>query len=277
MGFGTLFRGLETRGLGHSDHFGPFGALRAGNGHPPRCHHWPVPARLPSLLAPPVGFAHRGARAHAPENTLEAFTLALRLGATGLESDVWITSDGVAVLDHDGIVGSRLRRRPIAETTHAELPDHIPRLGDLYAECGTSFELSLDIKDPAAIAEVIAVARDAAAEDRLWVCHDDWSLVATWRVLSREVKLVDSTQVRYMKDGPERRAANLSAAGIDAVNLHHREWSGGLTTLFHRFDVLTLAWDAQFDRTLETVLDAGIDGVFSDHVDTMMAAIARFA
>ena len=64
--------------------------------------------RLPSLLVPPVAFAHRGARAHAPENTLEAFRLALRLGATGLESDVWLTSDGVPVLDHDGVSGGRL-------------------------------------------------------------------------------------------------------------------------------------------------------------------------
>ncbi|MGA1075335.1 MAG: glycerophosphodiester phosphodiesterase, partial [Ilumatobacteraceae bacterium] len=58
--------------------------------------------RLPSLLDPPIMFAHRGARAHAPENTIEAFQLALRLGATGLESDAWLTADGVVVLDHDG-------------------------------------------------------------------------------------------------------------------------------------------------------------------------------
>lgn len=51
-----------------------------------------------------IGFAHRGARAYAPENTLEAFALALKLGADGLESDVWLTADGVPVLDHDGSV-----------------------------------------------------------------------------------------------------------------------------------------------------------------------------
>ena len=55
--------------------------------------------RLPSLIDEPIAFAHRGARAHAPENTLEAFALGLRLGATGLESDVWLTADGIAVLD----------------------------------------------------------------------------------------------------------------------------------------------------------------------------------
>src|SRR3954462_12958880 len=102
---------------------------------------------LPSLRVPPIGFAHRGAKAHAPENTLEAFLLARRLGATGLESDVWCTADGVAVLDHDGVVGSRFRRQPIGDVARAALPAHIPALADLYAECGTEFELSLDVKD----------------------------------------------------------------------------------------------------------------------------------
>jgi hypothetical protein len=53
----------------------------------------PMASRLPALHRPPIGFAHRGARADAPENTLEAFRLALDKGATGLESDVWLTAD----------------------------------------------------------------------------------------------------------------------------------------------------------------------------------------
>ena len=60
--------------------------------------------RLPSQLAAPIAFAHRGARAYAQENTIEAFTMGLQMGATGLESDVWMTADGVPVLDHDGLV-----------------------------------------------------------------------------------------------------------------------------------------------------------------------------
>jgi glycerophosphoryl diester phosphodiesterase len=235
----------------------------------------PAP-RLTSLRTPPVGFAHRGARAHAPENTLEAFELALRLGATGLESDVWLTADGEPVLDHDGFAGGRVRRRRIAATRAADLPPHIPRLADLYATCGTAFDLSLDIKDPDAIAHVVAVARDAGAEHRLWVCHPDWELVATWRDLSPAVKLVDSTRLKRIKEGPERRAAALRGAGIDALNLHHTDWSGGLVALLHRFDRYALAWDAQFDRVLVELVDSGIDGVFSDHTDRMMAAIGRF-
>jgi glycerophosphoryl diester phosphodiesterase len=230
---------------------------------------------VPSLLVPPIAFAHRGARAHARENTLEAFALALRLGATGLESDVWRTADGVAVLDHDGQVGTRLRRRSIDEVTRAQLPAHIPTLEELYADCGATFELSLDVKDPAAVDATVAAARAAGAPERLWLCHHDWRLLREWRMQYSDVRLVDSTRLRYMRHGPERRASQLTDAGIDAVNLHESDWTGGLTTLFHRFNVFAFGWDAQFDRVLDNLLTMGVDGLYSDHVDRMMAAVAR--
>jgi glycerophosphoryl diester phosphodiesterase len=230
------------------------------------------------LRRPPIGFAHRGARAHAPENTLEAFRLALRLGATGIESDVWLTADGDAVLDHDGVIG-RLRRERIRNLQRHALPSHIPSLRELYEECGDGFELSLDVKDPAAAPVVIATARSvsATAEERLWLCHHDWRVVAGWRELSPVVKLVDSTRASRMPEGPERRAATLKAAGIDAVNLHHTDWTGGSVALFHRFGLLALAWDCQHERILDEMLDAGIDAVYSDHVDRMVSALARAA
>ena len=233
--------------------------------------------RIPSLRTPPIGFAHRGARAHAPENTLESFKLALRLGATGLESDIWLTSDGVAVLDHDGVVGGRVRRRSIADVTKDTLPVHIPTLEQLYEACGADFELSLDVKDPAALDATVAAARAAGAADRLWLCHHDWRQVAAWRATNPDVHLVDSTRLRAMKDGPERRASQLADAGIDAVNLHESDWTGGLTTLFHRFGIICFGWDAQLDRVLAQLLDAGIDGVYSDHVDRMVESLAALS
>jgi glycerophosphoryl diester phosphodiesterase len=236
-----------------------------------------VPTRLPSLRRPPIGFAHRGARAHAAENTLEAFRLALRLGAPGLESDVWLTADGQAVLDHDGVVGGRLRRSPISSIDRHALPSHIPTLRELYEECGGDFELSLDIKDAAAAAAVVAVAREVGAESRLWLCHHEWLVAASWRELSPAARLVDSTRLRRMTDGPERHAAAVAAAGIDAVNLHHTDWNGGRVALFHRFGLLAFGWDCQHERVLDEVLDAGIDAVYSDHVDRMVTAIDRTA
>ncbi|MGK2948168.1 MAG: glycerophosphodiester phosphodiesterase [Acidimicrobiales bacterium] len=238
-----------------------------------------MPTRLPSLLRPPIGFAHRGARANAPENTIESFRLAVKLGATGLESDVWLTADGEAVLDHDGVVRQGLRKRPIAEVDRAALPEHIPTLQELYADVGTTLPLSLDVKDPAAFGAVVAVARAAggAALENLWLCHHRFAQLAAWRQADAEVHLVDSTFLGRLPDGPERRAAELASNGIEAINLHHSEWTGGLTTLFHRFEVICFGWDAQFDRTLDDLLDTGIDGVYSDHVDRMVDALTRAA
>jgi glycerophosphoryl diester phosphodiesterase len=235
-----------------------------------------VAPRLPSLLRPPIGFAHRGARANAPENTIEAFRLAVRLGATGLESDVWRTADGVAVLDHDGIVRSGLRRRPISELQRAQLPHHIPTLEELYDAVGTGLPLSLDVKDPAAFEPTVAVARAAGndALSRLWLCHYRLDQVVTWRAACEEVRLVDSTRLQRVPEGAEHRAATLSGAGIDALNLHHSEWSGGLVALVHRFGVHCFGWDAQQPRILSGLLDMGIDAVYSDHVDRMTEALS---
>ncbi len=229
-----------------------------------------------SLVDPPIAFAHRGARGDAPENTLQAFRLGLELGATGLESDVWLTADGVPVLNHEGFVRARLRRRTIADVPLGELPSDIMSLERLYEECGSSYELSLDIKDPDAAGAVVAVAgRYGEAPGRLWLCHPDWQQVAVWRALSDDVHLVDSTRLRRIKEGPERRAAALADAGVDAVNLHYTDWSGGLTTLFHRFGRYCFGWDCQHARVLADILAAGIDAVYSDHVEAMMAAVAR--
>lgn len=229
----------------------------------------------PPLRVPAVLFAHRGARAHAPENTLEAFRLGLRLGATGLESDVWVTSDGRAVLDHDGVVGGLLRRRRIADTAAGDLPEHVPTLSELYEECGGDHELSLDLKDPAALDEVLRVAGEAGALPRLWLCHPDLDVLAGVREREPTVRLVNSTRLAAMADGPERRAAQLREAGVDAVNLHHSEWTAGLVALFHRFGRYALGWDAQQPRVIRALLDMGIDGVFSDHVDRLVDAAAE--
>jgi glycerophosphoryl diester phosphodiesterase len=233
--------------------------------------------RLEPLVGRTIGFAHRGARAHAPENTLEAFRLALKLGATGLETDIWVTADGEPVCDHDGTVGGRFRRRPIADVLRRDLPAHIPSLAELYEEVGTEVPLSIDVKDADAVGAVLAVARAAGgrAEEHLWLCHPRLDVVASWRPLTEGARLVDSTRRNRIGESLERRAATLRERGVDALNLPHGDWSGGLITLLHRFERFALAWDAQFERTISTVVDSGIDGVFSDHVDRMVEVLDR--
>jgi len=70
----------------------------------------------------PLIIAHRGASKHAPENTFAAFKRAIDAGADGIELDVRLAKDGVAVVFHDSslkrIAG---RKGKIAHFTAAEL------------------------------------------------------------------------------------------------------------------------------------------------------------
>ncbi|MCJ7689798.1 MAG: glycerophosphodiester phosphodiesterase [Clostridiaceae bacterium] len=51
-----------------------------------------------------INYAHRGASAYFPENTMLSFEKALEMGCTGIETDVQMTRDGVLVLIHDEMV-----------------------------------------------------------------------------------------------------------------------------------------------------------------------------
>ena len=46
-------------------------------------------------------FAHRGASAYAPENTMRAFQMAIDMGADGIELDIHMAKDGTLVVCHD--------------------------------------------------------------------------------------------------------------------------------------------------------------------------------
>ncbi|MFJ3635914.1 glycerophosphodiester phosphodiesterase [Streptomyces sp. NPDC090112] len=81
----------------------------------------------PAALGGPVVYAHRGASAYAPENTLEAVDLAMRLGFEWVENDVQRTRDGELVVIHDDT---------LARTTDVEelFPDRRPwRVKDFTA------------------------------------------------------------------------------------------------------------------------------------------------
>ena len=133
----------------------------------------------------PILFAHRGGCADAPENTLEAFSHSVALGVTGLESDVWLSADGIPVLSHDNKVGSFGRRITISKSLRSEIPEKVPSLEDLYINFGNEVNVSLDIKDPNSIEATVDVALSHNAVHKLWVrseerrvgkeCRSRWS------------------------------------------------------------------------------------------------------
>jgi len=230
-----------------------------------------VQQRLPSLFGEPIAFAHRGARSVLPDNTLESFSLALRLGANGLETDIWCTADGQVVLDHDGVVRRFGLQRPISSVMRSQLPSHIPTLTELFDTCGVNFDLSIDIKDENAFQAVIETAREHNFDlSRLWLCHHKVEITCAMRKKFEDVRFVDSSRLSRIKEGVERRVATLSEHGVDVLNMNITDWNGGFVTLAHKFDVLAFGWDLQFDYVIERGLRLGLDAIYSDHVDVMV-------
>jgi len=223
-----------------------------------------------------ITFAHRGARLVEPENTIPAFRTALEQGANGIETDVWLSADGEVVCAHDPVVSRGVRRKRIASSTAADLDAFgVPRFADVYAELGTAYECSVDVKGADAAEGLIEVARRHDALERLWVCSPDLGLLQALRGETR-VNLVHSDRRTAIGTPMERHAFDLSEAKIDAMNLHHTEWTAGLVSLFHRFEVKAFAWDAQEVRHLRAVLAMGIDGVYCDRPDRMAATVSEW-
>jgi glycerophosphoryl diester phosphodiesterase len=216
---------------------------------------------------PRYAFAHRGGRAHGPDNTLATFALALKQGARGLETDAWLTADGAVVLDHDGVHRAAERRhRPIAEVLRADLPSHIPTLDDLYEQCGTDFDLAIDIRLPFVGDAVIEVARRHDALARLWLVAENHSDLIRWRPLSDEAHL--AVTLRPI----DRWRGLLSAAqrsGAEAVNMRWMWWTARLVRRVQSAGMLCFAYDAQRTLSIARCTRLGVDGLFSDHVELL--------
>lgn len=231
-----------------------------------------------SLLNPPILFGRRPARDHAPGGELATYGRAVTLGATGIEASAWSTADGVVVVHDRGSVGGALRRRPIRDVLHSALPAGLPTLESLYGLGGADLDIALDVADAASAEAAIHTAQAVAGDEavrHLWLANPDWELLGAWRERWADVRLANRTRLRGLDQGPERRAAQLAAAGIDAVILHHSEWTGGLTTLFHRFGRLAFASDASHGRIMRELLRMGIDGVSSEQVERVVGTLGR--
>ncbi len=61
----------------------------------------PLSALAAPLVERPIVIAHRGASGYLPEHTMEAYRLAVQMGADFIEPDLFMTSDGVLVARHD--------------------------------------------------------------------------------------------------------------------------------------------------------------------------------
>jgi glycerophosphoryl diester phosphodiesterase len=113
-----------------------------------------------SQLASPIIFGHRGASAHAPENTLAAFELAIQQGADAIELDAKFTADGQVVVIHDQTVDRTtnghglVRNLSLAQLLKLDAGSHfdiafsgepIPTLDEVFEAVGTKTYINVEL------------------------------------------------------------------------------------------------------------------------------------
>ncbi len=99
-------------------------------------------------------YAHRGASAMHPENTLRAFRHALALGVDGIELDVHATADGIPVVIHDRDIARTTNGAgyvdeislALLETFDAGAGERVPTLEAVLALVGDAAHLDIEIK-----------------------------------------------------------------------------------------------------------------------------------
>ena len=120
--------------------------------------------RLPGLEDQFTFFAHRGARWHAPENTLAAFRAAFELGASWIEADVYAVDGGLVVFHDDRLERTTngsgfIREKGLTylRSLDAGGGQRIPLLEEVLDLLGTDRGINIELKGPGTAAPLVAL------------------------------------------------------------------------------------------------------------------------
>jgi glycerophosphoryl diester phosphodiesterase len=246
-----------------------------------------APARSAPRPAPII-FGHRGARAHAPENTLLAFELAFALGADAIECDIQLTADGALVVIHDGTLDRTTNGRgPVVEADLAGLRaldagrgQRIPLLAEVLDLCRRAGgQVNLEVK---AETEAVALVTAAALADSLAGlahAHRQLIVVSSFELAAiAEIKRrLPWLRVATLHGGRRwRRVDPLAPAHALGAEAVHLQTSLAAPDLIERAGGLGLGvrvWTANQPAQLRQFLRWGVDGIFTDYPER--AVIAR--
>ena len=132
--------------------------------------------------------AHRGVAAGAAENTIEAFTNAIAIGADMIEFDVRMTRDGELIAFHDarvnGIAVGSLTRDDI-ESAVGVRP---PLLTDVLHACAGRIKLDVELKEDGYVPEVMAALKAISDPGEFVVTSFLPSAVGAAKIAFPEVK-----------------------------------------------------------------------------------------
>lgn len=222
----------------------------------------------------PAVIAHRGASRAARENTLEAFRLALELGADAVELDVRRTADGVLVVHHDCRLPDG---RVIAATAYGELPDHVPTLAAALDACEgmwVNVEIKNDPSEPD-FDESESIADETIAH---LIARDD---DARWVISCFRIETVDrcralAPQIRtawLCSEVPDGVADLLASKGHCALHPWVTTLTQSTVDECHGVGVQVNTWTCDDSARMAELIRWGIDGIVTNVPD--VAVIAR--
>jgi glycerophosphoryl diester phosphodiesterase len=137
----------------------------------------------------PVIFAHRGASAHAPENTISAFRLAINQGVSAIELDVQLTADHEVIVFHDSILDritnskGKIKDYQLAELKQIDAGyaygeafrnEGIPTLSEVFSEISNASLFNIELKNLSSPLDnlpekVLEIIRDHKCEDNVLI------------------------------------------------------------------------------------------------------------
>lgn len=240
---------------------------------------------------PPRVLAHRGFAREAPENTLLAFSQAIALGVTHIETDVHASRDGVAVISHDPEL-SRLAGRDgtVSGLTMAELREIDLGHGQSFAGLAEALDafpearFNIDVKSPDAVVPTVDAIRSAGATARVLVTSfSERRRLATVKELPG---VASSASAAVFAGALVAGKLGLSPAvraflrTVDAVQIPER--AAGMATItprqlrmLHGAGVEVHVWTVNDVATMERLLDLGVDGLVTDRADLAMEVVKR--
>lgn len=233
-------------------------------------------------------WAHRGASAHAPENTMPAFELALEQGADGFELDVQSTRDDAVVVVHD----ETLER---ATDGHGWVADHslddlkkldasagrdgfagarIPTLGEVFAlVAGTDAVVNVELKNSAmryrGLEErVLAVVAEHGMAGRVILSSFNHDSLRLLTMLDDEVRLGVLYEQRLWK--PWNYAHRLGAHALHPSLAVTRRT---VVARAHEAGLGVHVWTVDAPRDLERMAGFGVDAVVTNRPDVARAVL----
>lgn len=238
--------------------------------------------RMLNSLPIPAIFAHRGASAHAPENTMSAFELAIQQGADAIELDAQLSADRKAVVIHDHSLGRTTPAQgKVAEMSLGELTtldagsffdiqfsgERIPSLEAVLERFGQRIFINIELKNELSpLNDLPQVVADLVVKYRLQrqVLISSFNPIALLRVRLREPGLWRATLAHAGHKSLLVRLFSPFIGHCQATHAHINDVTPELIAKAHLKGQRLHAYTVNQIEDLERLFGWRLDGVFSD-------------